>query len=171
MSKPTEEFTMSDDDIDQRTTQALSAWNLLLNNWQKRARRNKHYFKILSYSGVSLSATTTLIAAIAGSPRWAVATASTLTTLATALLAATRAQDHWVSARTIESRLYKERFLFDQIAGPYSQLEQDQPTRLKLFAERISEVAVEGHNAWADTIRNITPPSTRSSMTGLPHSE
>src|SRR5437588_5853548 len=99
---------MTRDDTDRRTTEALGTWDWLMGNWRKRADRNKLYFKVLSYSGVTLSATTTLIAAIAGSPRWAVAVASTLTTLATALLAATRAQEHWVAARTVENRLYRE---------------------------------------------------------------
>jgi hypothetical protein len=82
------------------------------------------------------------------------AAASSLTTLATALLATTKAQEQWVTARAVQNDLYSERFLFEQVAGPYGDKALTQEARLKLFAERLMHVATGGHQAWAKTTRD-----------------
>ena len=149
-------IAMTDPDFERRAEDALARWDLLMENWRGRAHRNKRFAKFFAYSSVSLSAITTFLTAISGSPRWALAAVSSLTTLAAALLSATRAQEQWVTARSIQNHLYRERFLFEQIAGPYGDADLDQQARLKLFAERLSDLAIESHQTWASTVRDHT---------------
>lgn len=148
------------DELRASQNRALRNWESLHSDWGRRARRNKSISMRLVYLSVSLAVAATVLAAVPAVPKWLIATVSGGTALATALLAAMRAQEHWVLARSIQTRLHTERFLYEQQAGPYAQATA--PTdevRVQLFSERIAEIALAAHDSWAATRIATAPPA------------
>jgi hypothetical protein len=146
---------------DLRTLQerALARWEYLQSDWRRRARLNKVTSTALVYLSVTLAVTATVLASVPAIPKWSVALVSGGTALATTLLAATKAQEHWVLARSIQTQLHAERFLYEQQAGRYAPadgLTDDE--RVRLFSERITEIAMTAHDSWATRI-GTTPPA------------
>jgi hypothetical protein len=138
---------------------ALARCEYLQSNWRRRARENKGRSIVLVHLSVTLAVAATVIAAVPAAPKWLIAAVSGGTALATTLLAATRTQEHWVLARSIQNQLGNERFLYEQQAGRYAPATI--PTgevRVRLFSERITEIARTAHESWATRIET-TPPA------------
>ncbi|MFI6428093.1 DUF4231 domain-containing protein [Promicromonospora sp. NPDC050880] len=142
-------------DLSERRDRAFERWHDLQRNWRRRARLNKAATIVLTYASVGLAAAAAVLATVGSSPGWVVAVTSGGSALATAVLASVRSRDQWTSARFVQMRLHTERFLYEQQAGDYARPElPSDEARLRLFAERISEIALSGHDAWAAIVES-----------------
>ncbi len=135
------------DDRQELRDRALAHWQSLSDNWRRRARWNKTTSKFFAYGSVILTVVTTATAGIPAVPRVWVIVASAGAALAAGLMNATRSHEQWTLAREVQNRLYAERFLFEQGAGAYAGLADDERTRL--FSVRITEIGMAGHGSWA----------------------
>jgi Protein of unknown function (DUF4231) len=126
---------------------AVEHWQALLKNWRRRALRNKRTSRLLIFGSVLLSVGTTAMSGIPTVPRWWIVISSAGAALTLALMGATRSHEQWTASREVQNRLYVEKFLFEQGAGPYADTTGDERTRL--FSVRMTEVGMAGHDAWA----------------------
>jgi Protein of unknown function (DUF4231) len=129
---------------------AFDHWQSLMKNWRRRARKNRFASKLFVYSSVLLSVVTTAISGIPTVPRSWIVVASAGAALAAGFMNASRSPEQWTLSREVQNRLYAERFLFEQGAGPYNELADHEQTRL--FSVRITEIGMAGHNSWAGNV-------------------
>ncbi|MEV4489631.1 DUF4231 domain-containing protein [Micromonospora coxensis] len=153
-----DEYMPNANELQALQDRALERWEYLQSNWRRRARVNKGTSVLLVYLSVSLAISATVLATAPAIPKWLVAAVSGGTALATTLLAATKAQEHWALARSIQNQLHAERFLYEQQAGPYALANAStDEARTRLFSERITEIALAAHDSWATRI--VTTPT------------
>jgi hypothetical protein len=126
---------------------AFARWQSLMKNWSRRARRSRRMSKLFVYASVVLSVVTTAISGVPAVPRWWIVVASAGTALAAGLMNATKSHEQWTSSREVQNRLYSEKFLYEQAAGVYAEVEGDERTRL--FSVRLNDVVMSGHSSWA----------------------
>lgn len=138
-----------------RHERALELCDDRARDWGARANRYRRRFRQYKYLTVTLAVTVTVLSGIEGVPGWIVTACSGLVALFTGLLAATQSQDLWVHSRWIQSRLYGERFLYLQGAGPYAEVADDEEEKVQLFSQRIEDVLMEGHDGWARSVQEI----------------
>ncbi|MEU8639152.1 DUF4231 domain-containing protein [Amycolatopsis sp. NPDC048633] len=135
------------DDLQERKDRAVARWQGLVRNWRGRARRSRLASKLFTYGCVTLTVGTTAIAGVQTVPRSWIIVASAGAALAAGLMSATRSHEHWTASREVQNRLSSEHFLFEQGAGSYRDLSDQE--RVLLFSERISEIGMAGHDSWA----------------------
>ncbi|MER5541005.1 DUF4231 domain-containing protein [Streptomyces sp. NPDC002586] len=142
----------SADELRGLSDRAFTQWQSLEMTWKRRTLRNRSAARLFAFSSVILSVVATAISGIPTVPRWWIVIASSGATLAVALRNTTKAHEQWVFGREVLNRLYAERFLFEQSAGPYAGLAEDERTRL--FSTRIIEIVMAGHDSWASNVAN-----------------
>ncbi|MGW3835147.1 DUF4231 domain-containing protein [Streptomyces microflavus] len=140
----------SSDELHELNERATAEWQSLERAWRRRTLRNRSAARLFTFSGVFLSVAATALSGIPTVPRWWIVIASSGAALAVALRSTTKAHEQWVFGRDVLNRLYAERFLFQQSAGPYAGTVEDERTRL--FSTRIVEIVSAGHSSWAGQI-------------------
>jgi hypothetical protein len=141
-----EDLQLSCADTAGRTTAALNQCTDLIKHFEGKADKSKRSFGVLRYSTIVLTVGVATMAAVPPVPRWLIAILSAIAALCAALITALRPQEVWLQSRSTQQQLQAERFLFLQGARDYSQPAGDD--RVKLFAERITEIWSAGHARW-----------------------
>ena len=139
----------------ERHERALDLCDDRARDWGARAHRYRRRFRQYKYFAVTLAVTVTVLSGIEGVPGWVVTICSGLVALFTGLLAATQSQDLWVHSRSVQSRLYGEKFLYLQSAGAYAEVAEDEEAKVRLFSQRLEDVLMEGHEGWAQSVQEI----------------
>lgn len=135
------------DELRELTERAFAQWQSLETTWRRRTLRNRSMARLFALSSVILSVVATAISGIPAVPRWWIVIVSSGAALAVALRNTTKSHEQWILGRQVLNRLYAEHFLFEQGAGPYAGLVEDERTRL--FSTRIIEIVMVGHDSWA----------------------
>jgi hypothetical protein len=153
-------------DTAERTAEALKQCQELIDHFNSKAIRTKHWFNGLRYITIVLTVGIATVAAVPQVPRWLIAIFSGGAALCAALISATRPQEMWLQSRTTEQQLVAERFLFLQSAGHYSDLDED--SRVKMFAKRIIDIWCAGHERWEQARQTVVSQPIRVEGTTQP---
>lgn len=132
---------------DELRNRAVAQWQSLETTWRRRTVRNRWTSRIFGFGSVTLSVLATAIAGIPAVPRWWIVVVGSGAALAVALRNTVKSHEQWILGRQVLNQLYAERFLFEQAAGRYADLTEDERTRL--FSTRIIEIVSDGHTSWA----------------------
>ena len=127
----------------------------LMNHFHGKAAKSKQYFEVYKYGSILLAAATTIVSSLqviypASFPQWILPITSAGATVSVALLGASSAQKIWINSRSTQQHLQTEQFLFNQLAGKYSGLSQEQS--IQFFSERLVQIWNEGHGKWEQNV-------------------
>lgn len=127
----------------------------LINHFHGKAGISKQYFEAYKYGSIALAAATTNVSSLqviypASFPQWILPITSAGATVAVALLGASSPQKIWINSRSTQQHLQTEQFLFNQQAGKYSGVSQEES--IQLFSERMVEIWNEGHGKWEQNV-------------------
>lgn len=127
----------------------------LINHFHGKAGKSKQYFEVYKYGSILLAAVTTIVSSLqviypSTFPQWILPVTSAGATVAVALLGASSAQKIWINSRSTQQHLQTEQFLFNQQAGKYGGLSQEQS--IQFFSERMVEIWNEGHGKWEQNV-------------------
>lgn len=75
---------------------------------------------------------------------------SAVATIAVAFLGASGTQKIWINSRTTQQHFQTEQFLFNQQAGRYHDISQDEAIRM--FSERMVVLWDKGHGKWEQNV-------------------
>lgn len=147
----------SDLNVDEKTELANTLLSQLIAHFHGKAGRSKRNFEWYKYGSIVLSALTTIAAALQAAyatafPLWILPIFSAGATVAVAFLGVSGAQRIWIDSRTTQQRLETELFCFNEQAGAYHTLSQEQAIRL--FSERVITLWTDGHNKWEQHVGN-----------------
>ena len=129
----------------------LDECDRLIKHFDGKANEAKRSFQLFKYSSVSLATSVVILSALQSAKQWpelqvVIPIVSSIAALATTLLAATNAQEHWLQARSTQQKLVVERILFRQEAGGYSALSDTE--RVREFSKQVMSIWSSGHEQW-----------------------
>lgn len=140
---------------DEKITLMNSVLTELINHFHGKAGKSKQFFEVYKYGSIVLAAATTIVSSLqviypSTFPQWILPITSAGATVAVALLGASSAQKIWINSRSTQQQLQTEQFLFNQQAGKYSSLSQEQS--IQFFSERLVQIWNEGHGKWEQNV-------------------
>ena len=141
--------------VEEKAALINSELQRLIAHFNSKASNGKRNFQIYKYSSIVLAAITSIASSLqviytGNFPHWILPVVSALATVAVAFLGASSAQKIWITSRTTGQQLQAEKFLFNQQAGKYYGLLQEDAIRL--FSERMIQIWNEGHGKWEQTV-------------------
>jgi hypothetical protein len=128
---------------------------MLLDHFDRKADKAKTSFHFYKYTSILLAGATSIITSFeliyeGRFPGWILPVISAAATIAVAMLGASSAQRLWINSRTTGQQLQVEKFLFNQQAGKYYNLSNED--RIRIFSEQMIHIWNEGHGKWEQTV-------------------
>ncbi|MDZ4749811.1 MAG: DUF4231 domain-containing protein [Saprospiraceae bacterium] len=128
---------------------------MLLDHFDRKADKAKNSFHFYKYASIFLAGATSVISSFeliyeSRFPGWILPVISAAATITVAMLGASSAQRLWINSRTTGQQLQVKKFLFNQQAGKYYNLSNED--RVRIFSERMIQIWNEGHGKWEQTV-------------------
>ena len=142
---------------DEKLDQINMEWKRLDKHFSRKAATGKKHFYFYKYMSILLAAVTTIVSSLQaiyqpGFPQWILPIVSAGATVAVAFLGASSSQKIWINSRSTGQQLQAEKFLFNQQAGKYHAIQNEESIRI--FSERLIQIWNEGHGKWEQTVGN-----------------